>query len=716
MTDRYIRIRVDTKGAVKNARMLNNEVERIDDTAKKSTFQLSKLAVAISAVITAQSLRTLARYLDSWTNIQNKLRLVTRDTEQLTAVTDTLFEVAQRSRVDLESTVILYNRLTRSSKGLALTQGELASITETINKAFAVSGSTAQESTNAIIQLTQGLGAGALRGEEFNSVAEQTPIILDAVAEYTGRARGELKDFAAQGGITTNLLINALKSYRDEVEQSFGQTNATISQSSVILDNSFTRLIGTIDSLGGLSGEVSGLFNRLTTGMDDLNDALASGAISETFKTQLSFVQREFSSLFDFAADTYSDLLKATGTTAEDVNKNLKDAFTNYVPNAIAGVKIVIQTIESMASVVELTTQKIKGLFDFGGLINFSSFEPAVKSITNGLIRPFEIWGEKLEQAGIFTGVSEKIKQVGQEVLDTDLGKSAQSAISDYQVLLGEYQKSVDLILAQRDADISLTESSRQQAQARIEALRAEREARMKAAAGVVGGTGTGAEGTTPIGQTPIETQVEFFSAQQTLLNGDLAFWQEYNNNKLSISQLTGQSILHNTEESQRKISEIERREAMQRLSLMSSIGNSATTILGAFGDKSIKTQKRISKTKAAISIAEGVAMAQTLIWPLNLEEMARILSVGANVANAISSASTSGLSGGSATGGFSAPSSSPPQPITPVAPNAPEQAQAVDFGPLISELRRQDGVVSTAWVARMLEEIPNAQLILGGS
>ena len=97
---------------------------------------------------------------------------------------------------------------------------EIVSVYNGFNTAARLSGASATEASNAFTQLAQGLGSGALRGDEFNSIAEQVPGILTAISKETGIAQGNLRDFAATGGITADIVINALKRIeKDGAEQ-----------------------------------------------------------------------------------------------------------------------------------------------------------------------------------------------------------------------------------------------------------------------------------------------------------------------------------------------------------------------------------------------------------------------------------------------------------------------------------------------------------------
>lgn len=259
-------IRIDSRQVVKADTDLDKFTESADK-AEKSTGEFAKtskkaetatgafdstLKIATtalkgySAALVAIKLKDAA---DEYVNIQNSIRQVTDSTTELTAVTNTLFQVSEDTRSNISATSSLYQKLALSTDNLGLSQAETIRLTSTINKSFALSGSTAQEAAGAIRQLGQGLASGALRGDEFNSVAEQAPIIMRAIAAETNKSIGELREFAATGGITAEIVVNALRNASDEIDQSFSESLVTFDQSMEQISNRFIKFAGENEDL-----------------------------------------------------------------------------------------------------------------------------------------------------------------------------------------------------------------------------------------------------------------------------------------------------------------------------------------------------------------------------------------------------------------------------------------------------------------------------------
>lgn len=271
--DRIIRIRLDSRQAEQGINRLDDDMRGLGRTSDGIQTKLTAVASALAAAFSVQQ---ITAYADAYTNIQNRLRVVTDSTEQLTRVTASLLQTANDTRASFDATSSLYSTLARSTEELAISEERLIAITKTVNQSFAVSGASADEAANAIRQLSQGLSAGALRGDEFNSVAEQAPGILRAVANETGKSVGHLREFAAEGGITAELLISAIENYSDVVQSEFDKTNRTFQQSTVVAQNNATAFVGSSKLVQDATQAAGNALVNLTENLDTVANALAA--------------------------------------------------------------------------------------------------------------------------------------------------------------------------------------------------------------------------------------------------------------------------------------------------------------------------------------------------------------------------------------------------------------------------------------------------------
>jgi len=224
----------------------------IDRSLKKNQQQLKKWSAASKAAISiavALATRKIIEYSDAFTSLNNKLKVATNSTAELEKVTEALFKISNDTRSSVESTAELYAKLERSTRGLNISQERLLRITESVNKSFAIGGASTQEAAGAIRQLGQALASGTLRGDEFNSIAEQAPIIMEAIKKATGKTAGELRKLAADGTITAEILIESLERYEDEIDGDFAKATATYGQKLEVASNNAIKFVGQNEKL-----------------------------------------------------------------------------------------------------------------------------------------------------------------------------------------------------------------------------------------------------------------------------------------------------------------------------------------------------------------------------------------------------------------------------------------------------------------------------------
>lgn len=234
---------------------INGSMGRLEAGINRTERSLSSIEGTISsltgvakALIAALSVQQVGAYAQAWQDLSNKLANAVRDSvppfETLADVTERVFDISQKTRAGLDATATLYARLERSTRSYGVTVEDITRLTTIINQGFVVSGATAEEASNAIIQLAQGLASGALRGDEFNSVNEQGNRLMIALADSMNVSIGALRNMAAEGKLTTEVIVNGLLSQGDKIGQEFAKTTATISQSLEIANNNITKFFG----------------------------------------------------------------------------------------------------------------------------------------------------------------------------------------------------------------------------------------------------------------------------------------------------------------------------------------------------------------------------------------------------------------------------------------------------------------------------------------
>ncbi|ENO6477999.1 tape measure protein [Enterobacter hormaechei] len=237
------------KEVVKATDNMQDGFDAADDAAQSLSSSLGELSKIAAAVMAILSVNQVSQYADAWTELNNKLANALRPNEELVDVTERVFNITQQTRSSLEATASLYARLERATRQYGTSVQDLVKLTTIINQGFVVSGATAEEAENAIIQLSQGLASGALRGEEFNSVNEQGNRLIVALADSMGVTIGQMRQLAAEGKLTTDVVVNGLLSQGATIGAEFAKTTTTISQAMQVAGNNITKFIGESSSV-----------------------------------------------------------------------------------------------------------------------------------------------------------------------------------------------------------------------------------------------------------------------------------------------------------------------------------------------------------------------------------------------------------------------------------------------------------------------------------
>lgn len=218
-----------------------NRTERSIGLMERTMSSLSGVAKGLLAALSVQQ---VASYADAWTELNNKVANSVRTGETQSEVMQRIFDVSQATQSSLNGTATLYARLERGTRTYNTSAEDLTRLTTIINQGFAVSGATAQEAENAIIQLSQGIASGVLRGEEFNSVSEQGSRLMVALADSMGVSIGQLRAMAAQGQLTTDVVVKGLLSQGDAIGKEFANTTVSIAKGLQVAGNNVTKFFG----------------------------------------------------------------------------------------------------------------------------------------------------------------------------------------------------------------------------------------------------------------------------------------------------------------------------------------------------------------------------------------------------------------------------------------------------------------------------------------
>lgn len=252
------------------AKQLNN-IERSINSLNRVYANLFKAGIAGFGV------NQLKGFADGYTEIQNKLRLVESASISSSKGLNNVFDIALKTNQSINATSGVYQRFAQNAETLKISQTQIASLTETVSKAVAVSGASAGAADAALTQFGQALGSGILRGDEFNSVMEQTPALAKAIATGLGVTTGELRNMAKEGKLTMDVLVPALERAKESVDDQFNTRILTISAAFENLNTSAIKWIGELDKSTGASEAFAKAINEIANHLTVVA-SLAAGA------------------------------------------------------------------------------------------------------------------------------------------------------------------------------------------------------------------------------------------------------------------------------------------------------------------------------------------------------------------------------------------------------------------------------------------------------
>lgn len=266
-------------GASKRTDDFNDSLKRTEAATARASNGLShlvKTAVGLTAVKKGMDLT------DVYTNTNARLGMITNSLAEQRILQNDIFAAANRARgsyTEMASAASKMRMLAGDSFG---SNQEAVAFTELLTKSLKVSGAGTAEQNSAFLQLTQAMAAGRLQGDEFRSVMENAPMVADAIAQYMGNSKGELKELSSQGLITADIIKNAMFQAAGDIEEKFNTMPMTFRDVGTMMLNSF------LETFGGGFEKVSGMLN-----------SSSFGQILDGWNAGLSFVSGGFNKLVD---------------------------------------------------------------------------------------------------------------------------------------------------------------------------------------------------------------------------------------------------------------------------------------------------------------------------------------------------------------------------------------------------------------------------------
>ena len=243
----------------------------------------------------AQLVKSATEYLDEMALMQSRVSMINDGMQTTNQLQDNILASANRARASYKDTVAAITKLNMLASDSFKSNQEAIDFVETLNKMFTVSGTSGQEATAAMYQLTQAMGAGKLQGDEFRSIMENAPMLADAIAKSMGKSKGELKELAKDGEITAEIIKKAMTEAADDVETKFAAMPMTFGQKMTILKNNFMNEMEPVAArfsmwLNSSSGEA--FFNSLSQGL--ITFASIGVGVLETIGNGIMWLRENF--------------------------------------------------------------------------------------------------------------------------------------------------------------------------------------------------------------------------------------------------------------------------------------------------------------------------------------------------------------------------------------------------------------------------------------
>lgn len=382
-----IDVKADTQQLIKGFDRAENAVKKTTKTMTNSVKLLTSAFIGLSAVDLGKS---LSRQADTMVNINSKLKLVTKSTEELTKTQTELFKIAQQTRTGFENNVELYKRISMSTKDLGLSQKEVLDLTSSINKSLIVSGATTEGATALVVQLGQAFSSNFKAvAQEINTLRDQAPSLYQEILKGANLTEVKFREMAKSGELSSEIIINAIKKQEQAINEDFGKMAKTISQSYVQIENASIKFIGNLDEITGASKAVSDTFTEISKSIESISSddidrfaqlakivatvGLSYLAITKALKVYnaISAISVEKTKLLEKAVKAES---KAYNLAVQSVKKNSKQLLAQSKKQALYA-----KSLRSTATATSATTKATRTL-----ITTFKTFAPL--AIASGII------------------------------------------------------------------------------------------------------------------------------------------------------------------------------------------------------------------------------------------------------------------------------------------------------------------------------------------
>lgn len=363
-------------------RSTTSQVERLFDRQGREAQRLERQMLRSSGAISgafrgiAASLglagfgaaaKTYLDLADKSAKLTAQLKLATAQTGSFVQAQADVQRIASSTRSGLSETADLYALFQRNSRELGITQEDGARATETITKAFKISGATAAEAAGGLRQFMQGIQSGTLRGEELNSVLENAPRLAKALADGLNISIGQLREMGAAGELTGQKVMGALKDAATSIDSEFAQIPVTFGDAMTLVANAATITFGEFDRGGGFSEMLANFMTQGSDGFTSLGRDASDLAID--IRSDFAGLEDAFGPLLRGALAAFGDINSEAAKTGGNLRTllGLIDKSSGWLSNqGVAGKLLTGGTVGDWWSGRQTEGSDLQGRFDAG--------------------------------------------------------------------------------------------------------------------------------------------------------------------------------------------------------------------------------------------------------------------------------------------------------------------------------------------------------------
>lgn len=297
-------------------RQADQTFDSIERGAKRADRQVNTLKTSIKALtrvihllLAAEAVRQFIDMAEQAKQLRIKIKMLTGDAESAGRVFDGLKAISKETGQSLKDTGDLWQGLAISLKNTSATEGQLLNLVGTIQKMGALGGASAEQMSNSMRQFRQAIDGGVLRAEEFNSLLENTPTIVQTMARQMGLSMGQFRAEMLDGKITAERMVNAIQAATQETNDKFAQLPRTSGKAINELKVEVMGLVEQLDDLFGISDGVVAAIDLITKGVKGLGEG---AKFAKTCFNTLKTAGSEFIDIFD-------DVAVKAGEVAEEI-------------------------------------------------------------------------------------------------------------------------------------------------------------------------------------------------------------------------------------------------------------------------------------------------------------------------------------------------------------------------------------------------------------